>query len=127
MEPFRATLGETVRMTRIEFAKMAEQAKKRDNKLWLYWLIIFFAILIINIPVASYIDTLNGSIGIYYLIGFFGLLFGNLYLIFRVSKNRNERSGLVCQFCNNTFSTVGIELAIATGNCSSCGKKFLEN
>lgn len=111
-------------MTRKEFAAAAEKMTKRGKWADRLWLTIFFSVLFGNLIVVRLIPE---NYMIAYLAGFFAFLIANVIFTMRIAKNRSRRAGVICSKCNSTFSKTGLELAIATGNCSSCSEKFLDD
>ncbi|NOX67913.1 MAG: hypothetical protein GXP15_01890 [Gammaproteobacteria bacterium] len=111
-------------MTRKEFAAAAEKMTRRGRWANRLWLTIFFVILFGNLVVVRLIPE---NYAITYLVGFFVFLIANIIFTMRIAKNRSRRAGVICSKCKSTFSKTGLELAIATGNCSSCSEKFLDD
>lgn len=111
-------------MTRKEFAVAAEMMTRRGKWADRLWITIFFGILFGNLAVVRLIPD---HYMLAYLIGFFAFLIANIVFTMRIAKNRSRRAGVICSKCGSTFSKMGIELAIATGNCSNCSEKFLDD
>jgi hypothetical protein len=111
-------------MTRKEFAAAAEKMARRGKWADRLWLTIFFGILFANVAIVQLIPE---HFMLAYLVGFFAFLIANVVFTMRIARNRSRRAGVICSKCNSTFSKTGIELAIATGNCSKCSEKFLDD
>ena len=85
---------------------------------------VFYGALLM--PIVFY-DYMLEKLSAIHLVGFYGLMIGILILMIQIGKFRSRKAGLYCTHCDSTLSRPGIEIAIATGNCGSCGKTFLED
>ncbi len=112
-------------MNKKEYIEKKSKYEKSANIKNLIYTIIFFGLLLVNIPLA---DRIPDEWNLYYLIGFFALLFGNLYLTIRFNKWLANTSGLNCKSCSQPIVGENSSIAIATGNCPLCGSEaFNEN
>ena len=115
-------------MTRLEFAKAMKQQRRGNG--WIAGLMTtgmivgIFAIIIF----AAAMDTRPSNTQVFAVV--FGAL---LFLLFWVAlgifvgRRRMRKAGMFCTKCDTLLHTTAISIAIATGNCSICGQKFLED
>lgn len=112
-----------------EFVELTNKFKKNETKFYILWLIFFFTVLIGNVFIADYLESLfknKSTLTLIYLIFLLGFLFLNLfYLFYRIYK-QPKKYGLVCKNCNKSFQQRIFKIVIATKNCPFCGKKVID-
>ena len=115
-------------MTKDDFVTRQHAAKREENVVSVIWLIVFFAALIGNIPLAKWMDHHRSAAWIQVLYGslFFGFLIGNLVVLFWVTKRRARKFGILCPGCGKPLTQVAGQIAVATGNCGHCGAKLFD-
>jgi hypothetical protein len=112
-------------MTKQEFISRQKAMTQYANKRLTGWLILFFGVLIGNIPLTRYVETHErlAWAGPLFGVGLFVFLIGNLCLLAWFSKGQQKRLGLSCPSCGKAVMGVRAQIAIASGNCGNCGEK----
>ncbi len=111
-------------MNRTEFLENWENEKRSGKRVFASWF-IFALLAVIGLMIfggenENYRNTLFASIC---LLG----LIGSIVAILVFGIINSKKSKLRCSKCGKNLTNVGIEIAVATGNCSSCGEKFLDD
>jgi hypothetical protein len=115
-------------MTKNDFISRQRAAKREENIVSIVWIVIFFAVLLANVPLSSWFDRNKPAVWIKvtYLCLIFGFFIGNLVLMIWSAKRRYRKFGLHCPACDKPLTHVAGQIAIATGNCGHCGVSLFE-
>lgn len=120
--------------TKEEFIRKQKAMASSSNKWSVGFLVVFFGILLANIPLAKFIDhhKLDHQktviwIQALYSVGFFGFLIGNVPLMIWFRKRQQRRFGVQCPNCGAPLVDVSAQIVIATGNCGHCGAQILHD
>lgn len=110
-------------MTKQQFIKRRAEFEQRDRRFNTIYMIVFFALLLANIPLSSCISDSYSSL---YIAIFLALLFGNAAIMFWRDMGQAKRAGLVCGSCKGGLLGIQGHLAIATGTCGHCGQQAFD-
>ena len=81
--------------------------------------VVFFAVLIGNVPVGTWIDHHHPAKWVQLLFGgwFFGFMFGNLVLVAWIGRKQVREFGLHCLACDKPLVRITARSAVTTGRC----------
>ena len=115
-------------MTKSEFIARQREMMRWSNVFSGIWLVVFFGVLIGNIPVATWIDHHHSAkwIQILFVCWFFGFMFGNLALVVWIGRRQNRKLGLLCPVCDKPLVRATAQIAVATGRCGHCGEAVFD-
>jgi hypothetical protein len=92
-------------------------------------LIVFFGLLLANVPLGIFMDIKKPATWIQVLYGaaFFGFLIGSVLLSIWLQKRELRRFGLHCPSCGKPLIGIIGQIAVATGACGHCGERVLSD
>jgi len=98
------------------------------NRWTALFLVVFFGVLLANLPLAKFMERERpaGWIQVLYGVAFGGFLLGNLPLMMWFSKRQQRRFGLQCPSCGKPLVGVTGQVAVATGACGQCGERIIQ-
>jgi hypothetical protein len=105
-------------MTKQEFIQRNSKADRGAKLFNAIYIPLFLVLLIANV---FFVRSVPEKYTWHYLIAFFGFLFVNLIVTLWVERRRIRKFGLLCPNCNKAITKTMAQVAIATGNCGSCG------
>ena len=105
-------------MTKSEYLKRRTEFERRDIWRGTWQLVIFFGLLLLFIPIDSYIPPQYSTIAVVVLMVF---LIAWCVLIIWSGRVAIRTSGLGCRSCKVPLLGVQGDIAVATGKCSHCG------
>lgn len=115
-------------MTKQEFIArqqaMEAAVKKRGPK----WVIIFFGSMACAIPALKFIETHSEATWLApaFAISLLVLLFGSVGWLLLTMSRDHKKFGVLCPNCGKALVSFSSAIAIASGNCGSCGKPVFE-
>ncbi len=107
-------------MTNEQFVRKRAAFEKRDRWFNIIYLVCFFGLLILAVPLSSYIPKAYNTA---FTVGFLALLATNAIIMVWSGLNQAKRAGLVCYSCKGGLLNAPGNIAVATGNCPHCGKR----
>jgi hypothetical protein len=116
-------------MTKQEFITTHQAMTRSSNRWATAFLVVFFGILLANIPVAGFIDRTKPATWIQVLYGsaLFGFLLGNVPLMIWFGRRQRRRFGLQCPSCRKPMVGVIGQIAVASGACGHCGERVFSD
>jgi hypothetical protein len=111
-------------MTKQEFISNRQAMTRSSNRTSVVFIVILFGGLLLNIPLAGYMDRAKPEkwIQLLYGIGFFGFLILNFPLLIWVGKRQHKRFRLECPNCHKPLVGALGQIAVASGACGHCGE-----
>ncbi len=106
-----------------ELKARRDECKKKENILSLIWIILFFLILIANIPFADWVTEKQNeypSAEIIYAVVFFTFLIGNLLALAKFRRNILRSYDLACPHCGTLLTRYPMGIALSSGRCAYC-------
>lgn len=117
-------------MTKHEFIAKQREMTRGANKRSAISIVFFFGGLIGCAALSGYIDRhaeeyrwISAAVG----IGLFVFLIANVALILWFGLRQQRSLGHRCPHCNKALVGIGVQLAIATGNCGHCGERVFND
>jgi hypothetical protein len=108
-------------LTRLEFARRLDAARREENRVAIVWAVCFFALLFAHVPLTMWVTRTESqwlaSAGIVELAGF---LAANIWLFIWYVRNRARRFGLLCPGCGAALHGVVGQMVAQWGNCPRC-------
>ena len=113
-------------MTKPEFISRQKAMTKSSNKWTAGFLVVFFGVLLANIPLAGFMDREKPASWVQIVYGFtlFGFLIGNIPLMLWFVKRQQTRFGVRCPSCGKPLVGLSAQVVVATGNCGQCGERI---
>jgi hypothetical protein len=106
-------------VTRDQFVQRRSEFHRRDRRVNVIYLTLFFGFLFAAIPLSSLVpERYQGAAGISFVV----LLFANAAIFTLRARGQAKRASLVCRSCSGGLIGVPGDLAVATGNCPHCGQ-----
>jgi len=115
-------------MTRLEFAQWTKKQGRGDwrvNVAMMAGLLVGVLTFLAFVPKMAANESGVQILAIAIGIALFVVLWAALGI--SISRRRMRKAGMFCTKCDSLLHTTAISIAIATGNCSICGQKFLED
>jgi len=110
-------------LTKDQFTRTLREFEVRDKRFNTIYMVIFFGLLLANIPLSSRIPEQYNGI---YLTVFLALLLGNAAAMLWRGKGQAKREGLVCRSCGGGLLGQPGRLALAAGTCPHCKLKAFD-
>jgi hypothetical protein len=107
-------------VTKEQFVRRRAEFQKRDRRFNILYLVSFFGLLILAVPLSSHIPKAYNTA---FVVGYLVLLAINAVIMVWFGQNQAKRAGLVCYSCKGGLLNTPGNIAMATGNCPHCGKR----
>jgi len=109
-------------LTRDEFRRRLEAARREESRVGILWLCVFCAAVFAQVPLYMWVVDPAGSpwAAIAQIVEIVVLIAGNVWLIVWYFKNRARRFGLLCPGCDAALHGFAGQVVAQWGNCPVC-------
>jgi hypothetical protein len=109
-------------MPHVEFVRRMGEARREEIWFSVVWLVVFFAVLFGQVPLAVWVTAAGEPWLIAaQIVGLFTFLFGNLCVVLWYYRHRAARFGLVCKNCGMPLHGLHGQFVVQTSRCPKCG------